>query len=444
MIKKNNNIIVLGLIVSVMFAFLITSKVEAKDEQKEESSKLKSYIKFTRILAIIEDKYVDDLNTSTIVDKALNGLLKNLDAHSTFMDSKSFKQLTVQTKGEFGGLGISVGMKDGALTVIAPLDDTPAFYAGVKSGDIIIKIDDKPTLEMDLDEAVSIMRGKPKTPIEITVFREGEQKPLKIKIIRDIIKIQSVYAKRLENEDDILYIRVTNFDQKVAQGISDALKKYPKTKGILLDLRNNPGGLLDQAIDVVDIFVDKGVIVSQKGRDKDDYEVYNAKKSNTLTDKPMVVLVNGGSASASEIVAGALQDHKRAVILGAKTFGKGSVQVVIPISEDEAIKITVARYFLPSDRTIQAVGITPDIIVRSGELVKQEENEFALKEKDLKLHLQGELEKIDTNETNITVQSEDKNSTDLNKTVITQEQLYNDAQLKSANDVLKALITLKR
>jgi carboxyl-terminal processing protease len=444
MIKKNNNIIVLGLIVSVMFAFLITSKVEAKDEQKEESSKLKSYIKFTRILAIIEDKYVDDLNTSTIVDKALNGLLKNLDAHSTFMDSKSFKQLTVQTKGEFGGLGISVGMKDGALTVIAPLDDTPAFYAGVKSGDIIIKIDDKPTLEMDLDEAVSIMRGKPKTPIEITVFREGEQKPLKIKIIRDIIKIQSVYAKRLENEDDILYIRVTNFDQKVAQGISDALKKYPKTKGILLDLRNNPGGLLDQAIDVVDIFVDKGVIVSQKGRDKDDYEVYNAKKSNTLTDKPMVVLVNGGSASASEIVAGALQDHKRAVILGAKTFGKGSVQVVIPISEDEAIKITVARYFLPSDRTIQAVGITPDIIVRSGELVKQEENEFALKEKDLKLHLQGELEKIDTNETNITVQSEDNNSTDLNKTVITQEQLYNDAQLKSANDVLKALITLKR
>ena len=444
MIKKNNNIIVLGLIVSVMFAFLITSKVEAKDEQKEESSKLKSYIKFTRILAIIEDKYVDDLNTSTIVDKALNGLLKNLDAHSTFMDSKSFKQLTVQTKGEFGGLGISVGMKDGALTVIAPLDDTPAFYAGVKSGDIIIKIDDKPTLEMDLDEAVSIMRGKPKTPIEITVFREGEQKPLKIKIIRDIIKIQSVYAKRLENEDDILYIRVTNFDQKVAQGISDALKKYPKTKGILLDLRNNPGGLLDQAIDVVDIFVDKGVIVSQKGRDKDDYEVYNAKKSNTLTDKPMVVLVNGGSASASEIVAGALQDHKRAVILGAKTFGKGSVQVVIPISEDEAIKITVARYFLPSDRTIQAVGITPDIVVRSGELVKQEENEFALKEKDLKLHLQGELEKIDTNETNITVQSEDNNSTDLNKTVITQEQLYNDAQLKSANDVLKALITLKR
>ena len=444
MIKKNNNIIVLGVIVSMAFAFLITSKVEAKDEPKEESSKLESYIKFTRILSIIEDKYVDDLNTSTVIDKALNGLLKNLDAHSTFMDAKSFKQLTVQTKGEFGGLGISVGMKDGALTVIAPLDDTPAFYAGVKSGDIIIKIDNKPTLEMDLDEAVSIMRGKPKTPIEITVFRKGEQKPLKIKIIRDIIKIQSVYAKKLETEKNILYIRVTNFDQKVAQGIIDALKKYPKTKGILLDLRNNPGGLLNQAIDVVDIFVDEGIIVSQKGRDKNDFEVYKAKKRNTLTDKPMVVLVNGGSASASEIVAGALQDHKRAVILGDKTFGKGSVQVVIPISEEEAIKITVARYFLPSDRTIQAVGITPDIIVRSGELVKQEENEFALKEKDLKLHLQSELEKIDTNETNITVKIEDNNSTDLNKTLITQEQLYNDAQLKSANDVLKALITLKR
>ncbi len=449
MIKRSKKIIVAGLVSTLTVAYLFSSSAWAKDANTKKytpstaKEKLEAYIKFTQILNLIESQYVDDVNTTNLVDKALKGLMTNLDAHSTFMDTKSFKDLSVQTKGEFGGLGISIGMKDGALTVIAPIKDTPAYKAGMKSGDIILKIDDVATIGMNIDESVKLMRGKPKTSVVLTIIRKKELKPLKIKIVRDIIKIQSVYAKNIEN--NMLYLLVTSFDQKVVKSVKEAIKEHNNTEGIILDLRNNPGGLLDQAVDLVDLFVDKGVIVSQKGKLKTENMNYIAHKKGTDTDTPIVVLVNGGSASASEIVSGALQDFNRSIVIGEKTFGKGSVQVVMPIGKDEALKLTVARYYLPSGRTIQAVGVTPDIIVHLGKIEYQEDPSL-LKERDLKKHLEKELTKIN----NDTVKpidvntSTENNETDIDDTIITEKQLYKDAQLKSAVDILKALIISKK
>jgi carboxyl-terminal processing protease len=431
MILKNKKAIFLGFISSLTATVILSSSLQADnfEHQSSQTSKLEAYLKFTKIVQLIEDQYVDDINASDIIDNALKGMLSNLDAHSSFMDAKETKELQVQTHGEFGGLGITVGMKDGALTVIAPLEGTPADEAGIKSGDIILKIDDQATIGMTIDKAVSIMRGKPGTDITLTIVRKGETKPLKINIVRDVIEIQSVYSKKIG--DDILYLRITSFDQKVVQGMQEAIKENPQTKGIVLDLRNNPGGLLNQAIGVVDMFIDEGSIVSQKGKIPEENLVYNASQGNTDLKTPLVILVNGGSASASEIVSGALQDHKRAVVVGNKTFGKGSVQVVMPISQSEALRLTIARYYLPSGRTIQAVGVTPDVEVSFGEIKKAEEG-ISIKEKDLQKHLESELEKVDGKKKK-DVQNEDK-------TIITEEQIYKDSQLKSAVDILKALM----
>ena len=446
--KQRSKILSFGIFSAIVTSVVISTNLNAQTPKKpeKEETKLESLAKFTRVITTVESSYADELTFSEIINKAISGLMTNLDAHSSFLDEKAFEDTKVQTQGEFGGLGITVGMKDGALTVISPIEGTPADKAGVKSNDVILRIDGNATLGITLEEAVSKMRGKPKTPITITIVRKGEPKPFDIRIIRDIIKVDSVYAKNIEDED-ILYLRVTNFDQKVtkesAKFIKEFTKKNKNIKGIILDLRNNPGGLLDQAIGLTNLFVDKGVIVSQKGRDAKENLEYSAKKDEKITDLPLVVLVNSGSASASEIVSGALQDLKRAVVIGEETFGKGSVQVILPLNEKEALKMTIARYYLPSGRTIQNKGVTPDLEVFYGK-VPNDDKAFNIKETDLKQHLENELQKIDDNKT----ESNKTINLDHNKTntkekdkekIITKKDLYDDMQLKTAVDTIKVL-----
>ncbi len=434
---KKNDVVTAGFVSAILaFSIVYATALVAQDEVVEisgiDSSRLEALAKFTKVLSLTEKYYVDEKEMQELMDTAIDGLMSKLDAHSAYLNKNSFANMKVQTKGEFGGLGITVGIRDGALTIIAPIEGTPADRAGLMSGDIILKIEQKTTIGITIDEAVGLMRGKPDTPISITIVRKGEPKPFEVNIIRDIIKIESVYTKSISG--NISYLRVTNFDRKVTDEIAKAIRERDdESIGYILDLRNNPGGLLDQAVGVVDLFVDEGVIVSQKGRDTRDNSDFRASKSKTVTDKPLVVLINEGSASASEIVSGALQDHKRAVLVGQKSFGKGSVQVVLPISETEAVKLTVARYYLPSGRTIQAVGVTPDIEVARGKVPTQQESAFAIKEADLKLHLEQELKKIDAN----TTESDESNSTD--STLITPKQLAEDIQLKEAVDIIKAL-----
>ncbi len=322
---------------------------------------------FGDIFERIRSHYVEKPDDSKLVEGAINGMLNSLDPHSSYLDPKSLRDMQSQVNGQFGGLGIEVTMEDGLIKVVTPIDDTPAAKAGLRAGDIITQLDDDPVQGLTLNQAVDKMRGAPNTKINLKIMRKGVDKPLDIAVIRDIIRVRSVRSKI---EDDIGYIRITQFNEQTADGLTKAIKeineKIPadKLKGYVLDLRNNPGGLLDQAIAVSDAFLDRGEIVSTRGRDPEETQRFNARPGDLTNGKPVIVLVNGGSASASEIVAGALQDHKRATLLGSRSFGKGSVQTIIPLGPGNgALRLTTARYYTPSGRSIQAKGIVPDIEV---------------------------------------------------------------------------------
>jgi carboxyl-terminal processing protease len=340
---------------------------------------------FGDVFERVRAQYVDEMTDEKLIETAINGMLISLDPHSGYLDEKDFTDMQVQTRGAFGGLGIEVTMENNVIKVVSPIDDTPAARAGVQPGDLIVQLDDAPVMGLSLNEAVEKMRGEVGAPIKLTIAREGSAEPIEVTLVRDVIKIQSVRYEVLD--DNIGYIRITTFNQNTDTGLKKAVEDI-KAKvgnnlvGYIIDMRNNPGGLLDQAISVSDAFLDKGEIVSTRGRHEEDTKRDNATAGDITDGLPIVVLINSGSASASEIVAGALQDHRRALVLGTKSFGKGSVQTVIPLPGHGAMRLTTARYFTPSGRSIQAEGIEPDITV---EQAKVEELSFKrLRESDLK------------------------------------------------------------
>ena len=354
---------------------------------------------FSEIFGRIKNNYVEPVEDKELLQNAIRGMLSGLDPHSTYLDLEDFKNLREGTSGEFGGLGIEVTLEDGFVRVVSPIDDTPAAEAGVLAGDLIIRLDEKPVKGMALREAVDMMRGKPGTDLLITILREGEDKPLNITLTRAIIKVKSVKHKTLE--PGYGYVRISTFQQRTSEGLNKAIKQLKKDNndklnGLVLDLRNNPGGLLNAAVDVSDAFITKGLIVYTDGRIPDSKQEFNANPRDLLEGAPLVVLVNGGSASASEIVAGALQDHHRAVILGTKTFGKGSVQTVMPLTDKTAVKMTTARYFTPSGRSIQAEGIVPDITIERVKITAIDSTGFKpLSERDLSKHISNGNDKTD-------------------------------------------------
>jgi carboxyl-terminal processing protease len=345
--------------ISFMSIYLSTPSFAAKTETYNQLNL------FADVFERIRANYVKDVDDEELIEAAINGMLTSLDPHSTYLNSKKYENMRVQTSGEFGGLGIEVTMDKGVILVVAPMDDTPAYRAGVQAGDYITKIDGEQINGLTLNEAVDKMRGKVGTDIDVTIVREGESDVIEITITRAIIEVQSV---RHRIEDEIGYVRISSFTEKTTSGLREALAEIDEElgenlQGIILDLRNNPGGLLDQAVDVSSAFLDRGEIVSTRTRNDRNIQRYNAKPGDNIDKKSLVVLINGGSASASEIVAGALQDHERAVVVGTQSFGKGSVQTVMPLSTDGAMSLTTAYYFTPSGNSIQNEGIVPDVVV---------------------------------------------------------------------------------
>jgi carboxyl-terminal processing protease len=388
---RNTLILLLGLLLGVSLAVARGVLAEKPQQSAATGLPLETVRTLSEVFDKIKHNYVEDVEDKALLDNAISGMLTGLDPHSTYLDAKAFEELRVGTTGEFGGLGIVVGMEDGFVKVISPIDDTPAQRAGVKAGDLIIRLDEKPVKGMSLDDAVKIMRGKPGTDIELTVVRKDEDQPLTFNITRDRIRVKSVKSRMLE--PDYAYVRVSQFQERTAKDLHNAISKLKKEnkkplKGMVLDLRNNPGGLLDAAVLVSDTFLERGTVVSVKGRTEENKLSQSATPGDIMKGAPIVVLVNEGSASASEIVAGALQDHKRAVIMGQKTFGKGSVQTVIPLGNNSALKLTTARYYTPSGRSIQAEGIVPDIQLEHLQVAAKDDNGFKpLKEADLTGHL---------------------------------------------------------
>ncbi len=419
---------------------------------------------FSNVLSIVKKSYVEEIDTEEIIEGAIKGMLTTLDPHSSFMKPDDFKELQVETKGSFSGIGIEIAIRDGILTVVSPIEGTPAFKKGLKAGDKIVKIEDEPTKDFTLMEAVKRLRGTKGTKVTISIHRKGWRELKKVTIVRDVIPLHSVKSRWLE--PGYSYVRITNFQSKTTKDLKKVLKEFSdkeEIKGLLLDLRSDPGGLLDQAVKVSDLFLRNGVIVSTKGRIKEQNMTYKAHSGGVYYDFPMVVLVNEGSASASEIVAGALQDHKRALILGAQTFGKGSVQTIIPMNNGAGLRLTTARYYTPNGTSIQAKGITPDIIVPTPvftlEDTEAEEKQIRkprfLREKDLINHMKnGDDPEEDDEETTEQEESDDEetfvdDSDDVKEDVgdgdeedeesRKKEELEKDPQLKTALMLLKGL-----
>lgn len=418
--------IVFSFTLMLLVALPLTVRAEGKDT-------LQMLELFGDVLEKVREDYVEEVDERKLIESAINGMLTSLDPHSSYLDEKAFQEMRIQTRGEFGGLGIEVTMENGLVKVVSPIDDTPAFEAGIKSGDYISHIDGDAVMGLTLSEAVEKMRGKPNTKIDLVILRKGESEPLNYTITRDVIKIKSVRVRR---EADIVYARITSFSEKTADSLKKGILKVKKeigsdVRGIVLDLRNNPGGLLDQAIEVSDLFLDKGEIVSTKGRVQDSNKRFNATRGDILEGLPIVVLVNAGSASASEIVSGALQDHKRAVVIGEKSFGKGSVQTVVPLSASNgAMRLTTSRYYTPSGRSIQAEGIVPDIEVAQAKLDDNKKSGLEASEASLRGHLSNG-------------NGEDGEKSEEDKQQAYREEIKtiykNDYQLGRAIDMVKAL-----
>ena len=372
-----------------------TDKADNASDQAEPLP-LEDIRTFTEVFSRVKSDYVDDIGDKKLLKNAIRGMLSGLDPHSSYLDKEAYEALQEGTSGEFGGLGIEVGMEDGFIKVISPIDNTPAARAGVKAGDTIIRLDDTPVKGMSLSEAIEKMRGKPGTDLELTIVRDDSDKPVKITITRDIIKVESVKTRMLE--PGYGYLRISQFQSNTGEETRKAVEDLKseaegKLKGMILDLRNNPGGVLSAAVSVSDVFLKDGLIVYTEGRGEDNELRFNAKPGDKLDGAPLVVLVNGGSASAAEIVAGALQDRQRAIIMGEQTFGKGSVQTILPMNNNTALKLTTARYYTPSGRSIQANGIEPDITIDRVKFTEREDASARISEADLSGHLENSTEK---------------------------------------------------
>ncbi len=428
--KKFIPILVLFIIVSVISTAVLTNSETTKDKD-DIYANLRL---FSNALNIIQENYVEKVSSKKLIYGAISGMLRDLDPHSSFLKPDDYKELQIETKGSFGGIGIEITIRKGMLTIVAPLEGTPADRLGLKANDIIVKINGELTKDMTLMEAVHKMRGPKGTKVTLTIMRKGWKAPKDFEIVRDTISIKSVRSRILE--PGYAYVRITSFQSSTAKDLRKTLKKLENTskehtlKGLILDLRNNPGGLLDQAVEVSDIFLDKGLIVYTKGRLKNQQMKFVAHKNETPHNYPIIVLVNEGTASASEIVAGALQDHKRALILGVKTFGKGSVQTVIPLRDGSAMRLTTALYYTPSGRSIQAKGIEPDIVVERTEPCREknkDENKMTpIREINLKHHME------------IKTPQKDKSKVENNHDKQIEKLLKEDNQLSMALELLKS------
>ena len=437
-------IMLVGLPAQVLYA------EESIEEPKPDTyNKLKI---FSEVLSLIESNYVESVESDTIINGAIRGMVKALDPHTSYLPPASYKEMQVETTGKFGGLGIEISIRDGVLTVVSPIEETPAFKVGIKAGDKIIKIEEESTLDMTLQDAVSLLRGETGSPVTITIFRDSFKAPKEFTIVRAIIKVQSVVHKLYKK--DIGYIKIRSFSKNTSVDLDKALAELEKKEisKLILDLRNNPGGLLNQAVEVTDRFLNReNLIVYTKGRSDEQNMRFTSHDKVAGVSYPLIVLVNSGSASASEIVAGALQDLNRAIILGTPTFGKGSVQTIIPLSDGSALRLTTARYYTPSGRVIQENGIEPDIIIERKipeELEEDDEKEPEektrlrrfLREKDLKKHLKGKSSIGDVKEENneeSTIKKEETEETAINEDLVKDNQLQHAVSLLSGWEVMK-------